>query len=81
MAVSVPIQYIGKAETYLLHSPGEILIHPNVSNTASVTEEQVKLPVQRSIHQEHLDVLKLGDLCRLFSSDTFSMSLLRSQYL
>lgn len=70
-AVSAHIQYIGKAEMYLLHPPGEIILN----TAASVTDEQGELPVQQSIHQDHLDVSKLGDMHGLLVSDTFSMSI------
>lgn len=56
---------------YLLHPPGEIILN----TAASVTDEQGELPVQQSIHQDHLDVSKLGDMHGLLVSDTFSMSI------
>lgn len=56
---------------YLLHPPGEIILN----TAASVTDEQGELPVHQSIHQDHLDVSKLGDMHGLLVSDTFSMSI------
>lgn len=72
-AVSAHI-HIGKAKHICCSHQGKSWSLP-MFPTQPATEEQGELLVPQTIHQHRLDVLKLGDLCWLLLSDTFSMSI------